>query len=188
LRDALTCRFLVLPAAWVSGFARLGLTPGFVAGAAADRVTGFAAGLAAGFAAGLVASLATGSLAEGAAGPVTGGAATPAAAWALSFGGGSAAGLVAGFAELSRSSVKFVAAPPRSADSFRIPARILAAWTSAVASVAAAWSAACCTSLAASCFASARAVAASSRASCLISVAGPGQPLEPGQPQAGPVP
>src|SRR5690242_21785564 len=98
LRAALTCRFFVLPGAWVCGFVRLGLTPGFVAGAATDRVAGFAAGLAAGF----------------------------------------AAGLAAGFAGLSRSSVKLVAAPPRSADSFRIPARILAAWSSAAASVAAA--------------------------------------------------
>src|SRR6476659_961993 len=137
LRAALTCRFFALPGAWVPGFVRLGLTPGFVAGAATDRVAGFAAGLAAGFGAGLVASLAAGS-AEGAAGSVMGGATTPAAAWALSFAGGSAAGLVAGIAGLSVSSVKPVATPPRSADSFRIPARILAAWSSAAASVAAA--------------------------------------------------
>src|SRR5690242_1847004 len=130
LRAALTCRFFALPDAWVCGFVRLGLTPGFVAGAATDRVAGFVAGLAAGFGAGLVASLAAGS--------VMGGAAIPVAAWALSFGDGSAVGLVDGFAGLSRSSVKFVATPPRSADSFRIPARILAAWSSAAASVAAA--------------------------------------------------
>ena len=137
LRAAPTCRFFALPDAWACGFVRLGLTPGFVAGAATDRVAGFVAGPAAGFVAGFVASLAAGSAAEGAAGSVMG-RATPAAAWALSFAGGSAAGLVAGIAGLSRSSVKLVATPPRSADSFRIPARILAAWSSAAASVAAA--------------------------------------------------
>src|SRR5580704_8961969 len=77
LRAALICRFFVLPVARVSGFVRLGLTPGLVAGALAGLVAGF------------VASLAAGSVASGVA-------ASPAAGWVVGFAGGSAVGFAAG--------------------------------------------------------------------------------------------
>ena len=95
LRAALTWRFFGLPAAWVSGFIRLGLTPGFVAAAPADRLAGLVADLASGLVAGGAASLvAADVVAAGAGGSVAGG--------VLGLADGSAVGLVAGAAGLNR--------------------------------------------------------------------------------------